>query len=150
MNTGEQLARLGVPVITLPGLGHNAHVERPSLAVTILDRIDDAWRPARSLPAPTSQREAHDDLAVPVDVTGRREPEPLVEPGRAAGLRDVAGRHQLTITNPTGVPSATTTRYHGLACGYSAASASDSGTDETNCSCPVRHAGQEPPRGSRG
>ena len=37
MNTGEQLARLGVPVITLPGLGHNAHVERPSLAVTILD-----------------------------------------------------------------------------------------------------------------
>jgi pimeloyl-ACP methyl ester carboxylesterase len=37
MNTGEQLARLGVPVITLPGLGHNAHVESPSLAVTILD-----------------------------------------------------------------------------------------------------------------
>ena len=25
---------------------------------------------------------------------------------------------QLTITNPTGVPSATTARYHGLACGY--------------------------------
>ena len=37
MNTGEQLTRLGVPVITLPGLGHNAHVESPSLAVTILD-----------------------------------------------------------------------------------------------------------------
>jgi hypothetical protein len=41
---------------------------------------------------------------------------------------------QLTITNPAGVPSATTARYHGLACGYSAASASESGTDETNCS----------------
>jgi pimeloyl-ACP methyl ester carboxylesterase len=37
MNTGEQLARLGVPVITLPGLGHNAHVESPSLAITVLD-----------------------------------------------------------------------------------------------------------------
>jgi len=43
---------------------------------------------------------------------------------------------QLTITNPTGVPSATTVRYHGLACGYSAASAGAWGTDETNCSCP--------------
>jgi hypothetical protein len=31
---------------------------------------------------------------------------------------------QLTITNPTGMPSATTARYHGLARGYSAASAS--------------------------
>ena len=41
---------------------------------------------------------------------------------------------QLTITNPTGVPSATTARYHGLACGYSAASASDSRNEETNCS----------------
>jgi len=43
---------------------------------------------------------------------------------------------QLTITNPTGVPFATTARYRGLACGYSAASASDSRTDETNCPWP--------------
>ena len=37
MNTGEQLARLGVPAVTLPGLGHNAHVESPHLAITVLD-----------------------------------------------------------------------------------------------------------------
>ena len=37
MNTGAQLARLGVPVVTLPGLGHNAHVESPHLAITVLD-----------------------------------------------------------------------------------------------------------------
>jgi len=37
MNTDEQLARLGVPVVTLPGLGHNAHVESPRLASTVLD-----------------------------------------------------------------------------------------------------------------
>jgi pimeloyl-ACP methyl ester carboxylesterase len=38
MNTSEQLARLGVPVVTLPGLGHNAHVESPQLAITVLDQ----------------------------------------------------------------------------------------------------------------
>ncbi len=37
MNTGEQLARLGVPTVTLPGLGHNAHVENPDLSATVLD-----------------------------------------------------------------------------------------------------------------
>ena len=37
MNTGEQLTRLGVPTVTLPGLGHNAHVENPHLASTLLD-----------------------------------------------------------------------------------------------------------------
>jgi pimeloyl-ACP methyl ester carboxylesterase len=37
MNTDEQLTRLGVPAITLPGLGHNAHVENPQLASTLLD-----------------------------------------------------------------------------------------------------------------
>jgi len=37
MNTDEQLARLGVPTVTLPGLGHNAHVESPHLAITLLD-----------------------------------------------------------------------------------------------------------------
>ena len=37
MNTGEQLTRLGVPAVTLPGLGHNAHVENPHLASTLLD-----------------------------------------------------------------------------------------------------------------
>jgi hypothetical protein len=38
MNTDQQLARLGVPTVTLPGLGHNAHVESPQLSVTLLDR----------------------------------------------------------------------------------------------------------------
>jgi pimeloyl-ACP methyl ester carboxylesterase len=36
MNTDEQLARLGVPTVTLPGLGHNAHVESPELSITLL------------------------------------------------------------------------------------------------------------------
>ena len=38
MNTDEQLARLGVPTIALPGLGHNAHVESPELSIALLDR----------------------------------------------------------------------------------------------------------------
>jgi pimeloyl-ACP methyl ester carboxylesterase len=37
MNTSEQLARLGVPMVTLSGLGHNAHVESPDLSITLLD-----------------------------------------------------------------------------------------------------------------
>jgi pimeloyl-ACP methyl ester carboxylesterase len=37
MNTDEQFTRLGVPAVTLPGLGHNAHVENPQLASTLLD-----------------------------------------------------------------------------------------------------------------
>jgi pimeloyl-ACP methyl ester carboxylesterase len=37
MNTDEQLARLGRPTVTLPGLGHNAHVESPELSFTLLD-----------------------------------------------------------------------------------------------------------------
>jgi pimeloyl-ACP methyl ester carboxylesterase len=37
MNTDEQLARLGVPVVTLPGLGHNAHVESPEQCMTLLE-----------------------------------------------------------------------------------------------------------------
>ena len=37
MNTDEQLARLGVPTLTLPGLGHNAHVQSPHPAITLLD-----------------------------------------------------------------------------------------------------------------
>ncbi len=37
MNTDEQLARLGVPAVTLPGLGHSAHVESPELSITLLD-----------------------------------------------------------------------------------------------------------------
>jgi pimeloyl-ACP methyl ester carboxylesterase len=36
MNTDEQLARLGVNAITLPGLGHNAHVQNPELTITLL------------------------------------------------------------------------------------------------------------------
>ena len=37
MNTDEQLACLGVPAVTLPALGHNAHVENPELSITLLD-----------------------------------------------------------------------------------------------------------------
>ena len=37
MNTDKQLTQLGVPAVTLPGLGHNAHVENPRLAITLLD-----------------------------------------------------------------------------------------------------------------
>lgn len=37
MSTDEQLARLGAPMVTLPGLGHNAHVESPELSMTLLD-----------------------------------------------------------------------------------------------------------------
>jgi pimeloyl-ACP methyl ester carboxylesterase len=37
MNTDEQLTRLGPPTVTLPGLGHNAHVESPELSITLLD-----------------------------------------------------------------------------------------------------------------
>ena len=44
------------------------------------------------------QRETHDDLAVPVDVTGWHEPEPLIEAGWAAGLRDVAGQRKRADT----------------------------------------------------
>jgi pimeloyl-ACP methyl ester carboxylesterase len=36
MNTDEQLARLGVPTRTLPGLGHNAHVESPEQSIALL------------------------------------------------------------------------------------------------------------------
>ncbi|HWF79471.1 MAG TPA: alpha/beta hydrolase [Streptosporangiaceae bacterium] len=37
MNTDQQLAKLGVKAVTLPGLGHNAHVQDPELAITLLD-----------------------------------------------------------------------------------------------------------------
>jgi pimeloyl-ACP methyl ester carboxylesterase len=36
MNTDEQLARLGAATVTLPGLGHNAHVESPELSAALL------------------------------------------------------------------------------------------------------------------
>jgi pimeloyl-ACP methyl ester carboxylesterase len=39
MNTDEQLARLDVPVVTLPGLGHNAHVESPERSIELLSRL---------------------------------------------------------------------------------------------------------------
>jgi pimeloyl-ACP methyl ester carboxylesterase len=38
MNTDAQLAALGVATVTLPGLGHNAHVENPGMTFTLLDR----------------------------------------------------------------------------------------------------------------
>ncbi|MEV4489533.1 alpha/beta hydrolase [Micromonospora coxensis] len=37
MVTDAQLATLGVPVATLPGLGHNAHVEDPAAVLDLLD-----------------------------------------------------------------------------------------------------------------
>jgi pimeloyl-ACP methyl ester carboxylesterase len=37
MNTDDQLTQLGVPTVTLPGVGHNAHVESPHLSSTLLD-----------------------------------------------------------------------------------------------------------------
>jgi pimeloyl-ACP methyl ester carboxylesterase len=37
MNSDEQLTQFGVPTVTLPGLGHNAHVESPPLSITLLD-----------------------------------------------------------------------------------------------------------------
>jgi pimeloyl-ACP methyl ester carboxylesterase len=37
MCTDAQLARLGVPTATLPGLGHNAHVEAPEAVLALLD-----------------------------------------------------------------------------------------------------------------
>jgi pimeloyl-ACP methyl ester carboxylesterase len=44
MNTDEQLARLGTTTVTLPGLGHNAHVESPELSIALLGHIGDARR----------------------------------------------------------------------------------------------------------
>lgn len=38
MNTDEQLERLGVRTTTLPGLGHNAHVESPEKTLGLLGR----------------------------------------------------------------------------------------------------------------
>ncbi|MFC7533016.1 alpha/beta fold hydrolase [Actinoplanes sp. GCM10030250] len=38
MNTSEQLHQLGTPVITLAGLGHNAHVESPRDCMALLPR----------------------------------------------------------------------------------------------------------------
>jgi pimeloyl-ACP methyl ester carboxylesterase len=37
MNTDEQLGRLGVPAVTLPGLAHNAHLESPEQSIALLD-----------------------------------------------------------------------------------------------------------------
>jgi pimeloyl-ACP methyl ester carboxylesterase len=39
MNTDDQLVRLGVPTATLPGLGHNAHVENPEQSISLLDVV---------------------------------------------------------------------------------------------------------------
>ncbi|MEV4283309.1 alpha/beta fold hydrolase [Actinoplanes xinjiangensis] len=36
MNTDDQLKQFGVPVITLPGLGHNAHVQSPADCLSLL------------------------------------------------------------------------------------------------------------------
>jgi pimeloyl-ACP methyl ester carboxylesterase len=36
MNSDEQLGQFGVPIVTLPGLGHNAHVESPERCLALL------------------------------------------------------------------------------------------------------------------
>jgi len=41
MNTDGQLARLGTRTITLPGLGHNAHVEDPAASLALLESVID-------------------------------------------------------------------------------------------------------------
>jgi pimeloyl-ACP methyl ester carboxylesterase len=51
MNTDQQLSRLGVPTRTLPGLGHNAHVENPELAITLLAWGNDPPHPPAALDA---------------------------------------------------------------------------------------------------
>ncbi|WP_433219708.1 alpha/beta fold hydrolase [Dactylosporangium sp. CS-047395] len=38
MNTDEQLTRFGVDVVSIDGLGHNAHVESPERCVALLER----------------------------------------------------------------------------------------------------------------
>lgn len=37
MSTDDQLTGLGAPTVTLPGLGHNAHVQSPELSMALLD-----------------------------------------------------------------------------------------------------------------
>lgn len=37
MVTDDQLAHLGAPVLTLPGLGHNAHVEDPAAVIRLVE-----------------------------------------------------------------------------------------------------------------
>jgi pimeloyl-ACP methyl ester carboxylesterase len=37
MNTDEQLTRLCAQTVTIPRLGHNAHVESPDLTIELLD-----------------------------------------------------------------------------------------------------------------
>jgi pimeloyl-ACP methyl ester carboxylesterase len=37
MNTDDQLTGLDAPTVTLPGLGHNAHVQSPELSMALLD-----------------------------------------------------------------------------------------------------------------
>ena len=42
MNTDEQYLRLGVPTVTLAGLGHNAHVESPEETIALLEPVTPA------------------------------------------------------------------------------------------------------------
>ena len=50
MNTDDQLAGLGAATITLPGLGHNAHVQSPELSLALLDAYQ--WRSAPAVVDP--------------------------------------------------------------------------------------------------
>jgi pimeloyl-ACP methyl ester carboxylesterase len=54
MNSDQQLADLGTHTVTLPGLGHNAHVEDPQLSATLLDLCRQAGPDATIVSSPRS------------------------------------------------------------------------------------------------
>jgi hypothetical protein len=50
MNTDTQLAWLDAPVVTLPGLRDNAHIQNPQHSIILWTRTDDARQPSRRGP----------------------------------------------------------------------------------------------------
>jgi hypothetical protein len=90
----------------VPGFGRQAvdrelvpagrHVE--PIRIVPAERAPDRLR---TLAGPhLGQHEPHDDLAVHVEVAGRRKPEPLVKPGRSAVFRYVAGQELRRALGP--------------------------------------------------
>ncbi|WP_433532368.1 alpha/beta fold hydrolase [Micromonospora sp. CA-263727] len=58
MVSDAQLKEYGVPVATLPGLGHNAHVEDPAAVLALLDTVRPHPKTSRAAP-PRSGEGAH-------------------------------------------------------------------------------------------